>query len=142
MNTKDLVLVELSALPTVFERVLAAKRLLARGEVKSYTEAARLCNISRNALYKYKDKVFERTELASSRTITLSAQLVDRPGVLCKLIDAIAAQGANIVTVNQSMAVDGVAPVSVAIGLGDSTSESELLQNLSAYKEIVSIKII
>ena len=50
-----LLLVDASALPDVFEKVLAAKALLASGEVDSASEAARMAGLSRSAFYKYKN---------------------------------------------------------------------------------------
>lgn len=142
LKESTLVLVELSALPDVFSKVLQAKRLLAQGKAKSYAEAARMCDISRNALYKYKDRVFERSDFFDMRIITLSAQLMDRPGVLSKLVNAISQTGANILTVNQNMAVDGVALVSVSVGVAKNSELAELIASLNEDEDIVSIKII
>ena len=51
-------LVDLSVLPEVFTKVVEAKRYMAQGKAKSYSDAAKMAGISRSAFYKYKDKVY------------------------------------------------------------------------------------
>ncbi|MEG0754063.1 MAG: ACT domain-containing protein, partial [Angelakisella sp.] len=116
-NQPKLLLVDASVLPDVFERVVEAKRLLAVGKVKNLSEAAKEAGISRSALYKYKDYVFMHNENIDERVITLNTNLVDRPGVLSGIINELSLIGANILTVNQNIPVDGVAPVSVSARL-------------------------
>ena len=73
-----LLLVDSSVLPEVFLRVVEAKRMLAVGQVRSLSEAAKAAGISRSALYKYKDCVFVHNEALDDKVITLSARL-ERP---------------------------------------------------------------
>lgn len=53
-----LVIVSSEVLPDIVLKVLAAKRMRARGEVSTSSEACRKVGISRSAYYKYKDSVF------------------------------------------------------------------------------------
>ena len=55
---KRFLLVDSDVLPDVFMKVVKAKELLASGSVKNLSAAAKEVNISRSALYKYKDKIF------------------------------------------------------------------------------------
>ena len=48
-----------SVLPEVFTKVVEAKRYMAQGKAKSYSDAAKMAGISRSAFYKYKDFVFK-----------------------------------------------------------------------------------
>ncbi|MDL2288820.1 ACT domain-containing protein, partial [Oscillospiraceae bacterium OttesenSCG-928-F05] len=50
-------LVEASALPEVYTKVLEAKEYLESGIARTIGEAVRLAGISRSAFYKYKDAV-------------------------------------------------------------------------------------
>ena len=43
-------LVDLSVLPEVFTKVVEAKRYMAQGKAKSYSDAAKMAGISRSAL--------------------------------------------------------------------------------------------
>ena len=54
-------LVDLSVLPEVFTKVVEAKRYMAQGKAKSYSDAAKMAGISRSAFYKYKDKVIRHS---------------------------------------------------------------------------------
>lgn len=109
-----LLLVDARALPEVFERVLAAKDLLACGEAASASEAARQAGISRTAFYKYRDLVFPYDAAAGGGLLTVHLLLNDRPGVLSAVLSAFADAGANLLTVNQNIPVGGAATVSLA----------------------------
>lgn len=113
-GTTKLILVDASALPDVFEKVLVAKRLLASGEAISASEAARMAGISRSAFYKYKNMVFPYDADGSGRILTVHFVLTDRPGVLSAVLAAYASAGANVLTVNQNIPADGTASVSVS----------------------------
>ena len=58
MESPKMLLVSAQVLPSVFAKVVEAKRLLAVGKVRNLSEAAKASGISRSALYKYKDHVF------------------------------------------------------------------------------------
>lgn len=109
-----LLLVDSSALPDVFEKVLVAKELLAAGEAPSASEAARMAGISRSAFYKYKNMVFPYDAEGSGRILTVHFVLSDRPGVLSAVLTAFATAGANVLTVNQNIPADGTATVSIS----------------------------
>ena len=125
-----LLLVDSSVLPEVFLRVVEAKRMLAVGQVRSLSEAAKAAGISRSALYNYKDSVFGHNEALDDQVITLSARLEDRPGVLSGLLNSLSEQQGNILTVNQNIPVDGVAAVSVSARLPLPMDLEQLRQNL------------
>lgn len=105
-------IVDSEALPDVFVKVLDAKRLLNTGQAHSVNEAARLAGISRSVFYKYKERVRPYDE-AVGRIVTLSAMLRDEAGVLSALTGLLYQNGANILTINQNIPLDGIAPVSV-----------------------------
>ena len=70
-------LVDLSVLPEVFTKVVEAKRYMAQGKAKSYSDAAKMAGISRSAFYKYKDKVYPYESNSLTRVLTLTVTLVD-----------------------------------------------------------------
>ena len=71
--------------------------------------------ISRSAFYKYKDKVYPYENNSLTRMLTLNVMLLDEPGEPSSLITGLYRIGANIVTINQNIPADGVAPVSVSL---------------------------
>lgn len=115
MKNQDLLLISPEVLPAVFAKVVRAKQLLASGEAKSASEASRMSGISRSAFYKYRDYVFAYTPAQEGRIITLCTVLRDSPGVLSTLISELSAHGANILTVNQNIPVNGAATVTLSL---------------------------
>ncbi len=141
MEKDPLLLIHANILPKVYLKVIQAKQLLESGEAKSASEAARLCGISRSAFYKYKDAVFlyNRPE---GETLSLQAQLTDEAGVLSALLKGLSDSGANVLTVNQSVPVNGRATVSVTVAAEQlKTEPEELLQRLAGYYGVLSIRV-
>ena len=103
----------------------------------------KLAGISRSALYKYKDYVHNYDESLSENILTLTASLEDRPGVLSALMNELYRYQCNILTVNQNIPTDGVAPVSISFRMNQSLcSEDELTAGLRQVGGIVDVKII
>ena len=127
-------------LPEAAVKTVEAKRLLKNGEVHTMSEAAR---ISRSVFYKYKDKVHPFYDRGIDRTVTLYAQLQDRAGVLSSFLGIFAGAGANILTMNQNIPVDGTASISVTAQTGELVMElSELLEQLRASEGVVEVDFI
>ena len=106
-------LVEASALPEVFAKVIQAKELLETGEVKTVGQAVARVDISRSAFYKYKDSVRSFQDMTRLPLVTFSLELKDKQGVLSSVLAIFAGNGANILTINQSIPTSGVAPVTI-----------------------------
>ena len=139
----NFLLVSAQVLPEVFLKVVEAKMLLAQGKAKSSSQAAKLAGISRSAFYKYKDSVYLYDERMSESLVTFSLTLEDRPGVLSSTLTELYKAGANIITVNQNIPVDGVAIVSISARIGNaSCSRLEILEMLGNLDGIVEAKTI
>ena len=108
-----MLLVNASALPEVFQKVVDAKKLLASGLAKTASEASRMCGISRSAYYKYKDSVFEYTS-PLGETVSLQASLRDKVGVLSAFLQYLYSNNANLLTLNQGLPINGIASFSVS----------------------------
>ena len=106
-------LVEASVLPEIVLKVVQAKELLETGEVKTVGQAVARVDISRSAFYKYKDAVRAFHDMSRSALVTFSLELKDRQGVLSSVLAIFAGNGANILTINQSIPTSGVAPVTI-----------------------------
>ena len=115
-NTRILVNAEL--LPEVLIKVIEAKRLLSQGKAKNSSEAARLAGISRSAFYKYKDGVSVYNDDRQSKIVTYSLTLMDNPGVLSNVLSELSHYGANVLTINQNIPMDGAAPVTISFTTG------------------------
>lgn len=143
MEELNYLLVDAKVLPEVFIKVIQAKMLLAKGKAKNSSQAALMAGVSRSAYYKYKDAVHLYDERMGDNLVTFGLTLEDRPGVLSNVLGALYQAGANIITVNQNIPVDGVAIVSVSAKVGpESLGREEILQTLNALDGIVEAKAI
>lgn len=134
-------LVAADALPEVFSKVMQAKLLLTRGKAKNASQAARLADISRSAFYKYKDSVFLYDERMQQNIVTFYLTLEDRPGVLSTLLSKLYGVGANVVTVNQNIPVDGVAVATVSVRtLESGCTKVEILELLESLDGVVEAR--
>ncbi len=130
-------------LPEVFPKVIEVKRLLACGEEKSSASACKKVGISRSAYYKYRECVFTYEEKLTRKIVTYYAVLRDEPGVLSAFLSEIHKNGANILTLNQNMPVDGAASVTVTARLRGGGSEPVRLRDaLGSLNGIVEIKLL
>lgn len=115
MDSKKYYLVQADILPEVFHKVILANQLLNSGKATTKNEAARMAGISRSAYYKYRECIREFTEFASSGIITMHCMLSDEAGVLSSVLTTICDMGANILTINQNIPINRVAPVFLSI---------------------------
>lgn len=137
------IVVDSEVLPDVFQKVLEAKRLLAKGTAKSSSEACKLVGISRGAYYKYKDRMFSYSERMGSENVTFHLVLEDEPGILSAVLTRFYELGANILTVNQNIPNDKVAVVSVSARISETTTDrDEILTALERVKGVVEAKIL
>ncbi len=135
-----MLLVNSTALPEVFQKVIKAKRMIASGEVKTASEASRVCGISRSAYYKYKDSVFEYSD-SVGKTVSLQASLRDKAGVLSSFVQQLYSINANLLTVNQGLPVNGIASFSVSFRVSpEGFNAVKMLNDLAALDGVVSVK--
>lgn len=131
-KNRQLIVVAADVLPEMIVKTLEVKKLLATGEIKSSAAACKTVGISRSAYYKYKDKVYFYDEHMTQSVVTLSAVLKDEPGALSGVISSLHSLQANILTVNQSIPVNGVAAVTISIRLSESCGDALMLCSILA----------
>ena len=122
-----LYLVEAELLPEIFLKVMEAKELLQTGECATVGEAAARVGISRSAFYKYKDGITAFQDLRGGRILTIHVLLRDQTGLLSTVLGVFARCGANILTINQSLPVNGCAAVTISAETGGMTESVEML---------------
>ena len=117
------------AVPDVLLRVVEAKRLLESGRAASVQEATERVDISRSSFYKYKEDIFPFHDNAKGRTITMVIQLDDEPGLLSAILKTIADSHANILTIHQSIPVNGIASLTLSVDiLPDSADANRMME--------------
>ena len=130
-------------LPEVCLKVVEAKKLLKSGRAKTINEAAQKVGISRSAFYKYKDSIQSFNEKGADRIVTINATLRDEPGVLSNILNVFAEAGCNVLTINQNIPYNEVAPVSVAFRTDNMMMDIEtLIELLYAVDGTVDINLI
>jgi chorismate mutase len=135
--------VKQKAVPEVLLKVVEAKRLLESEKAITIQEATDRVGISRSSFYKYKDDIFPFHENAKGRTITMVLQLDDEPGLLSDILKIVAEYHANILTIHQSIPVNGVATLTISVEVLPSTDDvSQMIEEMERLKGIHSIKIL
>ena len=122
-------IVEAAALPEIFHKVAEAKRMLETGETDKVNVATNRVGISRSAFYKYKDAVRPFQDMLHGRIVTFQIMLKDEPGILSHVLNLFADSGANILTINQGLPINGRAVVTVN---SETSGLRESLQDLLA----------
>lgn len=131
------------AVPEVLLKVVEAKKLLSTGKANTINDAADRVGISRSSFYKYKEDIFEFHEHSQGTTITLTFQMEDEPGLLSDVLKIIAEFGANILTIHQSIPINGVASLSLSVQVLPTTGDiSEMLETMENQKGVRNVKIL
>lgn len=124
-NIKYYVLRE-KAVPEVLRKACEAQTLIESGKCRSVAEATEMTGISRSSYYKYKDDIFPyHEETAAGTKVTMLITLDDEPGLLSRVLKTVADFGANILTINQSIPVRGIAALTISFEIYPTSDEIE-----------------
>ena len=135
--------VKKKAVPEVLLKVVKAKKLLETGEMETVQEAAEEVGISRSSYYKYKDDIFPFQEHLKGKIITWTFQIDDTPGLLSHVLRILADFGVNILTIHQSIPIDGVASLSLSVQMLKETEDiSEMVSSIERQKGVRCVKMI
>lgn len=131
------------AVPEVLLKVVEAKRLIDSGKAESVQDATEAVGISRSSFYKYKDDIFLYHENKKGKTITMVIQMDDEPGALSTVLKYIAEFNANILTIHQSVPVNGIASLTLSIDMfpGKGTAD-DMRDKIEAAEGMHYVKII
>ena len=131
------------AVPEVLLKVVEAKRLLESERAESVQQATEMVGISRSSFYKYKDDIFPFHDNARGKTITMVIQMDDEPGLLSQVLGTVAEYNANILTIHQSIPVNGVASLTISVDvLPDTKNVSQMVENIEQQDGIHYLKIL
>lgn len=67
---------------------------------------------------------------------------MDEPGILSSLITGLYQIGANIITINQNIPVDGVAPVSVSLRIDRERGDEDVVGHVRQIAGVVSVRTV
>ncbi len=131
------------AVPEVLLKVVEAKRLLESEKVPTIQEAVDAVGISRSSFYKYKNDIFPFHDSVQGTTVTLTFQMDDEPGLLSDVLKIIAEYHANILTIHQSIPINGIASLSLSVQVLQSTGDiSRMLEQMENQRGVHRVKIV
>ena len=136
-------IVDKNVLPAIFEKVVAAKKLLQSGKCKTVNEATNKIGISRAVYYKYKDHISIFVEKNAQNIITLNMLLLDEVGVLSKILQQLSGVGASILTINQNIPIDDIAPISISLTTESLSVElEEMIEFLRKIDGVLRVNVV
>ncbi|MEG6616238.1 ACT domain-containing protein [Peptococcaceae bacterium 1198_IL3148] len=128
-RNKKFYLVNEDILPEAILKTAQAKELLRKGQAITVNEAVEKVGLSRSAFYKYKEGVFPFNQWSRGKIVTISLMLEHRSGILSTILNSIALQKGNVLTINQNVPQEGIAGVTVAIETAELLGDLEELVN-------------
>ncbi len=135
--------VKQKAVPEVLLKVVEAKKLLESERVMTVQEAAEQVGISRSSFYKYKDDIFQFYDNTKGKTITFVMQMDDEQGLLSDLLHIVAVYKANILTIHQSIPVNGIATLTLSVEVKANTGNiSRMVEEIEEQKGVHYVKIL
>ena len=131
------------AVPEVLLKVVEAKRLLESAKASTVQEAEDMVSISRSSFYKYKDDIFPFHDNAKGKTITFMIQMDDETGLLSDVLHIVADYHANILTIHQSIPINGIASLTLSIQVLQTTGDiSRMIEQLEGQPSVHHVKIL
>ena len=135
--------VKQKAVPEVLLKVVEAKKLLESERVLTVQEATDRVGISRSSFYKYKEDIFPFYDNTKGKTVTFVVQMDDEQGLLSDLLHIVAIYKANILTIHQSIPVNGVATLTLSVEVKDNTGNiSKRVEEIEEQDGIHYVKIV
>lgn len=144
VNNRDtFFLIRSDVLPESIYKTLEVKKILEQDSGCTIQEAVEKIGLSRSAYYKYKDAIFPFSALNKQKIITVSLNLQHRSGVLSNMLKLIATSRANVLTINQTIPLQGVANVVLSIETAQMDMDaSELIQELKQLDGMQKVVIV
>lgn len=136
-------IVKRKAVPEVLIKVLEVDRLLDTGKVATVQEATDLLGISRSSYYKYKGDILPFYDHARGKNVTFILQICDEPGILSLILNEVAKYHANVLTINQSIPINGIAPVTLNLEIQPETVDvNGMVDAIEGIDGVSSLKIL
>jgi chorismate mutase len=130
------------ALPEVLRKVAEVNRLI-ETKSTSIADATEQVGISRSSYYKYKDDIFPFRDNVKGKTITFVMSMDDEPGLLSAVLNKIAQFKANILTIHQTIPVNGIASLTLSVDILPTTGDSAvMLEEIETLEGVRYLKIL
>ena len=140
---ENYLIIHKSILPEYYMLVLRVRQLIESGKAKDVTQAVKEVGISRSTYYKYKDYIFEPSELAGGRKAVLSMMLEHSPGVLSAVLNCISDTGGSVLTITQSLPIHSRASVTISLDVSSMVCElGGLAKRIERTAGVEQVKLI
>ena len=126
-NSSELYIVRKKAVPEILRKVVEVNKILASGRARTVNEAVDQVGISRSSYYKFKDDIEEFHDSLAGTTVTLFIEINDETGLLSEVLRVFAVCRANILTIHQSIPLNGVEGITVSIQISPATERVETI---------------
>ncbi|MEC1011155.1 ACT domain-containing protein [Bacillus altitudinis] len=137
MKEETFYLVREDVLPDAMRKTLEVKKLLDRKKADSVANAVQKADLSRSAFYKYRDAVFPFYTMVKEQIITLFFHLEDRSGALSRLLQIVADSGCNVLSIHQTIPLQGRANVTLSISTAGMADDINTVMNQLRKLEFV-----
>ncbi|WLD92228.1 ACT domain-containing protein [Alkalihalobacillus sp. AL-G] len=136
-------LVREDVLSEAMTKTLEAKTLLETGKVKTVNQAVQSVDLSRSAFYKYRDGIFPFQTMVKEKIISIAIHLDDRSGSLSELLTVIATLGCNILTIHQTIPLQGRANVTMSVEIASAREDiNGIIKELDRLEYVRKVNII
>lgn len=136
-------LVRSDVLPEAMRKTIKVKELLEKRKAKTIHQAVRQVDLSRSAFYKYKEAVFPFQSLVKDKIVTLFIHLEDHPGTLSLLLGIISKHGCNVLTIHQTIPIQGKANVTLSLDMAHlNTSIERMLKELGKVEFVKRVELL
>lgn len=143
MEQERYIAVSERVIPEVFSKVLEVKEIIYSGKAKDVSEATKNVGISRSTYYKYKDYVYPLTENLTSKKITIVLLLSHEAGSLSRVLDYLAMNNANIITINQDVPMNMAANVTITLDVSPIKGDvKKVLQGITEMESVLKLRIL
>ena len=143
MKETNYYVIKKKAVPEVLLKVLEVQKLLDSKRAVSVLEATEKVGISRSSYYKYKDDIFPFYEGRKGKTVNLVIQMDDEQGILSVVLKSVADAKANILTIHQSVPVNGIASLTLSVDVfPESDDVDDMAKQIESLKGIHYVKIL
>ncbi|MDR3259838.1 MAG: ACT domain-containing protein [Fusobacteriaceae bacterium] len=137
---REYYIVDKRILPNSIKSVIRVNDLVENSKMTKY-DAIKKVGISRSTYYKYKEYIKPFFEGGKDKVFSIYVTLNDRPGVLSRVLELIAKESMNILTIIQNVPIDGTASATISVqttenilrkieGVLEKISELEGVRNL------------
>lgn len=136
-------MIDTKMLPDVFEKVVEVKKILKTNQAKDISEAVKCVGISRSTYYKYKDYVFTVSNTMKEHKVTVAMLLGHEMGTLSRILDKIAENKGNVLTINQDIPINETANVTITFDILNLDVElNVLIEEIKNMRNVIKVNLI